>query len=51
MLTHHVWALDIGRGPNSRPAMQMLLPEHSSHYNWHLDARVLRGWMVESAVT
>jgi hypothetical protein len=30
--------------------MQMLLPEHASHYNWHLDSRVLRGWMVESAI-
>jgi hypothetical protein len=49
-LTQHVWAMDIARGPNARPAMQMLLPEHSTHYNWHLDARVLRGWMVESAL-
>ena len=50
MLTHHVWAMDIGRGPNARPVMQMLLPEHAVHFNWHLDARVLRGWMVESAI-
>ncbi len=48
--THHVWMVDIGRGPNLRPAMQMLLSENSSSYNWHLDARVIRGWMVESAL-
>ena len=48
--THHVWAMDIGRGPNVRPAMQMLLPEHSGSHNWHLDSRVFRGWMVESAI-
>lgn len=50
MLTQHVWAMDIARGPNARPAMQMLLPEHSVDFDWHLDARVLRGWMVESAL-
>jgi len=50
MLTHHVWALDLGRGPNARPAMQMLLPEHFTHFNWHLDARVFRGWIMESAL-
>lgn len=50
MLTQHVWAMDIARGPNARPAMQMLLPEHPVGFNWHLDARVLRGWMVESAL-
>jgi len=50
MLTHHVWAMDIGRGPNARPAMQMVLPEQSVRFNWHLDSRVLRGWMVESAI-
>ncbi len=50
MLTQHVWAMDIARGPNARPAMQMLLPEHSTSFDWHLDARVLRGWMLESAL-
>ena len=48
--THHIWAMDVGRGPNQRPAMQMLLPEHPVTFNWHLDPRVLRGWMVESAL-
>jgi len=48
--THHVWAMDIGRGPNVRPAMQMLLPERWDTPKWHLDARVVRGWMVESAL-
>ena len=48
--THHVWAMDIGRGPNVRPAMQMLITEHPADSNWHLDARVIRGWMVESAI-
>lgn len=50
MLTQHVWAMEIARGPNARPAMQMLLPEHPVHHDWHLDARVLRGWMLESAL-
>ena len=50
MLTHHIWAMDVGRGPNARPVMQMLLPEHFSHHSWHRDARVLRGWMMESAI-
>lgn len=49
-LTHHLWSMDIGRGPNVHPVMQMLLPEHFSTFDWHLDARVLRGWMVESAI-
>ncbi len=48
--THHIWILDIGRGPNIRPAIQMFLPEHSANFDWHLDARVIRGWMVESAI-
>lgn len=50
MDTHHVWMVDIGRGPNVRPAMQFLLPERWDSPKWHLDARVLRGWMVESAI-
>jgi len=50
MDTHHVWMVDIGRGPNVRPAMQFLLPERWEAPKWHLDARVLRGWMVESAI-
>jgi hypothetical protein len=48
--THHIWVMDAARGPNLRPAMQMLLPEHPERFDWHLDPRVLRGWMVESAL-
>lgn len=48
--THHVWMVDVGRGCNVRPAMPMLLPEHDGVFDWHLDARVLRGWMVEAAL-
>jgi hypothetical protein len=48
--THHVWMVDVGRGPNVGPAMPMLLPEHDGSFDWHLDARVLRGWMVEAAL-
>ena len=50
MDTHHVWMVDIGRGSNVRPAMQFLLPERWDEPKWHLDAKVLRGWMVESAI-
>ncbi|UCH36290.1 MAG: beta-galactosidase [Armatimonadota bacterium] len=48
--THHVWMVDVGRGPNVRPAMPMLLPEDSARFHWHLDARVIRGWMAEAAL-
>jgi len=48
--THNIWAMDIGRGPNMRPSMQMLLPENFTDPKWLLDARVIRGWMVESAL-
>ncbi|MCC6443818.1 MAG: beta-galactosidase [Armatimonadetes bacterium] len=48
--THHIWAMDIGRGQNERPVMQMLLPERWDDPRWHTDARLLRGWMVESAL-
>lgn len=48
--THNIWAMDIGRGPNMRPSMQMLLPENFNDPKWLLDARVIRGWMVESAI-
>ncbi len=47
--THHVWMVDVGRGGNTRAALPMMMVEHSESYNWHLDARVLRSWMIEGA--
>jgi len=50
-LTHHVWMTDFGRSANLRPSMPVLMPEtHMATPKWHLDARVLRGWVVESAL-
>jgi hypothetical protein len=42
--------VDVGRGPNVRPSMPMLLPERWDEPRWHMDARVLHGWMVEAAL-
>ncbi len=50
--TQDIWAMSIARGSNAHPAMQMLLPENyaGGKPQWNFDPRVLRGWMVESAL-